>query len=316
METRAGYVVVGGFVITLIVLLIVAALWVARVQLAGEEDFYDIYFTGSVTGLVQGSAVRYNGIPVGRITRIELDPLDPKRVRVTIEITSQTEIRNDVTAEMAYQGLTGGAFIELSGGTAGAPRLEAKNGERYPVIPSTQSTLQKVVDNAPEILSKAAEAITRLNELLDDKNRKAVADTLSHVEQVTGAVAAKSDDIAMLLDNVAAASQDLRTTIKSANETVASLHEILGPGSDLRDAVKKLDTLAGRLNDASAHLDALIQENRPPIHEFAQRGLGQVEDLLSDARNLVAQLTRLSQSLERDPSRLLYGDRRQGYQPK
>lgn len=316
METRAGYVVVGGFVVTLVVLLIVAALWVARVQLAGEEDYYDIYFNGSVTGLVQGSAVRYNGIPVGRIKRIELDPLDPKRVRVTIEITSETEIKDDVTAQMAYQGLTGGAFIELSGGTAGAPRLEAKAGERYPVIPSTESPLQKFVDNAPEVLNRAMEAISRLNELLSEQNRKAITDTLSHVEQVTGTVAAHSDDIRAVLENAAAASKDLRTTIQSANETVDSLHEILGPGSDLRDAVKKLDALAGRLNDAGGHLDALIQENRPPIHEFAQHGLGQVEELLADARVLVAQLTRLAQSLERDPSRLLYGDRRQGYQPK
>jgi phospholipid/cholesterol/gamma-HCH transport system substrate-binding protein len=316
METRASYVVVGGFVITLVITLIVAAFWVARVQLAGQETYYDIYFVGSVTGLVQGAAVRYNGIPVGRITKIELDPLDPQRVRVTVEITSTTEIKTDVTAELSYQGLTGGAFIELSGGTAQAPPLVAKNGERYPVILSKQSTLQKFVDNAPEVLNKVVEVTTHLNQILDEQNRKALADTLAHIEQVTGAVASRSDDITQLLDNLAVASKDLNGTIDAATATINSAHEVVAPGSDLRDALHKLDILAGRLDDAGGHLDALIQENRPSIHEFATRGLGQVEDLLSDARVLVAQLTRVAQSLERDPSRLLYGDRRQGYQPK
>jgi phospholipid/cholesterol/gamma-HCH transport system substrate-binding protein len=316
METRAGYVVVGGFVVALVVAVLVAALWVARVQLAGQEDLYDIYFTGSVTGLVQGGAVRYNGIPVGRISKIELDPLDPQRVRVTVEINSQTSIKADVSAEMSLQGLTGGAFIELSGGTAQSPLLEAKAGERYPVIPSKQSTLQRVVDNAPEILNKAMEVATHLNELLNEQNRKAVADTLANVQDITGAIADRSDDITAVLQNAAAASKELKATIENANQTVASLRDLLGPGSDLRDAVKRIDTLAARLADAGGHLDALIQENRPPIREFTQHGLSQVEELLSDARTLVAQLTRLSQSLERDPARLLYGDRHQGYQPK
>lgn len=320
METRAGYVAVGSFVVVLLIMLIVGALWVARIQLSGQENYYDIYFRGSVTGLVNGSAVRYNGIPVGRITKIELDPLDPQRVRVTIEVSGETQIKSDVTAEISYQGLTGGAFIQLSGGSLQAKLLEARSGERYPVIPSKESTVQKIVESAPEVLNKAMEVATHLDELLNEQNRKAVGDTLQNVERVTGTVAAQSDDIKKAIQDGAAAATELRAMIVEADRTVAelrnSIHDILGPGSDLRAAIKNIDGLTVRLNAAADHVDAMVQENRAPLHEFSQHGLTEIEQLVTDARAMVTQLTRLGQSIERDPSRLLYGDRRQGYQPK
>lgn len=320
METRAGYVAVGAFVVVLLVTLIVGALWVARIQLSGQENLYDVYFTGSVTGLVDGSAVRYNGIPVGRITKIELDPLDPQRVRVTIEVNGETQIKSDVTAEISYQGLTGGAFIQLSGGSLQAKLLEARPGERYPVIPSKESTVQKIVNSAPEVLNKAMEVATHLDELLNEQNRKSVADTLQNVEHVTGALAAESDDIKKLIQDGSAAAVELRATIAEADKTVvelhSSVHEILGPGGDLRVTIKDIDGLTMRLADVTGHLDSMVQENRPPLHEFTQHGLTEVEELVTDARAMVAQLTRLGQSIERDPARFLYGDRRQGYQPK
>jgi phospholipid/cholesterol/gamma-HCH transport system substrate-binding protein len=141
METRAPYVVVGGFVVVLVAGLVVAVLWFAQVQYREQLSYYDIYFTGSVTGLTPGSTVRYNRIPVGRVGEIKLDPVDPNQVRVTVELQGGTAIKSDTVAALELQGLAGGAFVNLTGGTREAPPLSRQPGERYPVIASRPSGL-------------------------------------------------------------------------------------------------------------------------------------------------------------------------------
>ena len=76
METRAHYVAVGSFVLAIVFLAFVAILWLGRVEFSRQYAYYDIYFTGAVTGLSQGSPVEYNGIRVGRVVEIRLDPLN------------------------------------------------------------------------------------------------------------------------------------------------------------------------------------------------------------------------------------------------
>src|ERR1700732_3060342 len=84
METRADYVAVGAFVLVILVGVLIAVLWLARVEFNRDFAFYDIYFSNSVAGLASGSAVSYNGIRVGRVTELRIDPQDLKRVRATI----------------------------------------------------------------------------------------------------------------------------------------------------------------------------------------------------------------------------------------
>ncbi|HKW54755.1 MAG TPA: MlaD family protein, partial [Stellaceae bacterium] len=155
METRANYVAVGAFVLLLLAGAVVALLWLARGQFNRESTYYDIYFSGSVTGLAQGSAVRYNGIQIGRVVEIRIDPQNTSQVRATIEVDQAAAvIKSDVVASLEVQGLTGAAFIEITGGSQGAPPLQRREGERYPVIASRPSGLQQVVTSAPEALAR------------------------------------------------------------------------------------------------------------------------------------------------------------------
>jgi phospholipid/cholesterol/gamma-HCH transport system substrate-binding protein len=316
METRANYVLVGAFVLVLLAGLLVAGLWFARVQFNQQSTFYDIYFNGSVTGLTDGSAVRYNGIPVGRVTSIQLDPENPQRVRVTVQLSASTVVRSDAVASLEVQGITGGAFIEIAGGGNEAPPLERHEGQRYPVIVSTQSGLQRVVAGAPELLSRVIELSDRLALLLDDHNRAALAETLDNVRRLTAVAAGHAGDIDSALGDGAAAIRDLRVTLATANQALAELKQLLGPDGQMRTTVKSVDEGARKLAELTRHLDTIVQENRAPLRDFTQRGLSEVQQLLADARVLVNQLTRIADTVERDPARFLYGDRREGYQPR
>lgn len=316
METRAHYVVVGGFVLTVLALLVIAVLWLARVQFNQQSVFYDIYFVGSVTGLSQGSPVRYNGVPVGRVEQIQLDPQDPQRVRVTIEVNANTVIKSDAVASLEMQGLTGGAFIEITGGSRDAPPLERHEGQRYPVIASRPSGLQQVVTSAPEALARLVVLADRLNQILDERNQQAIAETLDNLRRATAAVAGRSAEIKGALDDGAAAVRDLRATIAKTGATMDQINALIGHGGSVGAALKSLEETSRRASDAVGHLDALIQENRQPLRDFSERGLDQMQQLLGDIRTLVAEMTRVTETLRRDPTRFLYGQDRGGYQPR
>jgi phospholipid/cholesterol/gamma-HCH transport system substrate-binding protein len=66
----------------------------------------------------------------------------------------------------------------------------------------------------------------------------------------------------------------------------------------------------------AADLDAIVVSSKPGLHDLTTNGVDQLTGLLSDARRLIASLDRVSTELERDPSRLLYGEPRGGYTPK
>jgi phospholipid/cholesterol/gamma-HCH transport system substrate-binding protein len=308
METRANYVAVGAFVLAMLVAVVVAVAWLGATSFNRDFAHYDIYFEGSVTGLAQGSAVLYNGIQVGRVIEIRLNPKNLEQVRVTIEVDPTLQIKSDAAAVLQIQGLTGAAFIDISGGSQSALALPLQDGERYPVIASRQSGLQKVVTSAPEVLNRLIDVADRLAQIFDDKNRAALAETLQNVRQLTAVAAAHSADIDSALADGAVAAHELRGT-------AAELRVLFGQGDaanmfvTLSDTAKKLDHLAD-------HIDGLVQENRPNLRDFSQNGLSQLSQLLVDARALVANLNRITDEIERDPPRFLFGDRREGYQPR
>jgi phospholipid/cholesterol/gamma-HCH transport system substrate-binding protein len=317
METRANYIAVGAFVLVMLIGVLVAALWIAGIEFNRERTFYDIYFTGSVTGLSRGSEVSYNGIRIGRVEEIRIDPQNLGRVRVTIELDQSALIKTDAVASLEVQGLTGTAYIEISGGSQNAPLLEAAAGQRYPVIASRPSGLQQVFASAPEVLARLSEVADKLSDILDKRNRAAIAETLDNIRRVTGAAAAHADDLGNAMNDTAAAMRDLHSTLDNANATLADLRQLVGSQGAARGALQSIDQASRRLDKLASDLDGVVQDTRLPLRDFSQRGLPQLSQLLIDARTLVAELTRLTEQIERNPSQLILGgDRRKGYEPQ
>ena len=311
METRANYVAVGAFVLLLLAGAVVALLWLARGQFNRESTYYDIYFTGSVTGLAQGSAVRYNGIQIGRVVEIRIDPQNTSQVRATIEVDqAATVIKSDAVASLEVQGLTGYPFIEITGGSQEAPALQRREGERYPVIASKPSGLQQVVTSAPEALARLIEVADRLALLFDEKNRVALSETLENLRRVSAVAAARAGDVDSTLGDAAAAMRELRGT-------VVDLHQLVAKGGEGRDMLASIDSASRKLDRLVDHLDAMVQENRQPLRDFSQNSLNQVSQVLVEARAVIANINRITDDIQRDPTRFLFGgERREGYQPR
>jgi phospholipid/cholesterol/gamma-HCH transport system substrate-binding protein len=316
METRAPYVLVGAFVVVLIAGLAAAMLWFAQVQFGEQLSYYDIYFTGSVTGLTPGSTVRYNGIPVGRVAEIKLDPVDPNRVRATVELQGGTAVKSDTVASLELQGLAGGTFVNLTGGTREASTLTRQAGERYPVIASRQSGLQRVVTSAPEVLARVIALSDQLGEMLNENNREAFGATLDNLRRITAAAANHSDEIDSAIADGAQTLHGLRATLDSATAILTALKGLVAPQGGMDETLRSVNETARRFADLAQRLDKLVADNEPQLHDFTRGGFSELQQLVQQSQQLVAQLGRIADSIERDPARFLYGDRRQGYQPK
>jgi phospholipid/cholesterol/gamma-HCH transport system substrate-binding protein len=313
VETRANYVAVGAFVVAMVVLAFVAVLWLARGALTTEVAHYDIYFEGPVTGLRGGGEVDYNGVPVGKVTDVRIDPANVELIRVTVGIDADVAIKTDVRASVETNILSGVSYVLLVGGTKQALLLSAKSGERYPVIPAHRSHLASVTARAPQLLEQLSEATRRLNDLLDEKNRRTFAESLDNLQVFTNALAERKKDIAELTANANAAAAGLAALLGDVQRSYAGPD---GLGNRLTNAVADFDHVAKNLTDTTRQLQQTLHDVQPGLRTFSQRTLGDVGSLVGEARQLVSGLNRVADQLERDPSRVLFGDRREGYRPK
>jgi phospholipid/cholesterol/gamma-HCH transport system substrate-binding protein len=163
----------------------------------------------------------------------------------------------------------------------------------YPVIRSRPSTLQQLEQSAPQLLVKINRIADRLNDLLSDKNRQAFSSTLSNLREVTGDFAKHSSQFDSILKNLNTASTGLNTDL-------SDLHTVM---LSAQVTTQKVDKLAQDVDRLSGDIDAQVNGAR-------------IDQVLAQTREMLKSLTRLSDELEREPSRILYGDRRKGYTPQ
>lgn len=299
METKANYVAVGTFVLACLFGLIVALLWLWGFQYAKAYAYYQTHFSGSVTGLGNGTLVRYNGIQVGRVSKVDFDPNDPKRVLVTLEINPDVPIHTDSIASIASEGLTGGSYVEIDGGTKSSPVLPRTMFGTPPEIHSKPSTLQELEQSAPQVLAKVSRIADRLNDVLSARNRQSFAQILSNLRDVTAVLARHSTDFDKILKNLATASSGINTDVSDLHTDLADVHTLLGH-ADV--TIAKVNHLSDDVDKLSGDIDSEVKGAR-------------IDQLLGETREMVRSLTQLSNEIEREPTRLIYGDRRKGYTP-
>jgi phospholipid/cholesterol/gamma-HCH transport system substrate-binding protein len=340
METRASYLLVGTFVLTFVAGLVVFVIWLAKFQFDTEFARFDIYFKGSVTGLSQAAPVRYSGVRIGEVIDISLLPDRPDEVRVTIETDSKTPVRADTVATLELEGLTGGLAILLIGKAPDAPPLEAGPGQRYPVIASEASTLQQVIQGAPELVQKVDLLLARANDLLNAENRVSLSNSLANIDVFTATLKDHSGEIGALIvdagatmENVRKATANLEVLAGNLNKdadqlvtrvdtTLASIdgmatgitQSVEDTTVDARALIGDLRGTAQSLRKTSDEVHAMIAENREPLSDFTATGLTEFTGLLIEMRDLVVALNRVTTELQRDPARFLFGDRQQGYE--
>jgi phospholipid/cholesterol/gamma-HCH transport system substrate-binding protein len=115
METRAPYALVGLLVIVAIGTVFGFVYWLNNAGGLGKRTVYEIRFENTVSGLLKGAGVLFNGIRVGEVVDLQLSPDDPRRITATVAVAAGTPIRSDTHVTLDFQGLTGVPVIALEG---------------------------------------------------------------------------------------------------------------------------------------------------------------------------------------------------------
>ena len=186
MEIRARYIQVGAFTLATIVAGFVFVYWLNNASGLRDRMLYRVRFETPVAGLLGGSAVLFNGIRVGEVTGLQLNPNSPREVTVTIAIEPSTPVRADTHVDIDFQGLAGAPVIALKGGDPASPPLATGAGE--PPLLVADST-------AGQSLTQAArEALRRLNGIMTE-NAEPLHTTIANLNTFSAALARNSDKL-------------------------------------------------------------------------------------------------------------------------
>lgn len=293
-----NYALVGAFVLALGAALIAAALWLAAG--GASRQAYEMYLAlvdESVAGLNLNAPVKYNGVDVGKVKDIQLDPAKPERVRLMFAIERGTPIKEDTVAVLKTQGLTGIAYVELGGGTRDSPLLRAAPPERYPVIRTKASLAARLENVLTNVLAKLDSTSGNIDALLSVENRRAFSSALADIAVVSRTLAARKDALDATVTSAA------RTFDNSAKLTV-QLGPVIERIGRSADAVEQLGT-AGSL--ASADAGKTVTAVGAEVQRISTDTLPQLQQLLGELSVLAGSLRRLTQQTERNPSSLIFG---------
>lgn len=293
-----NYAVVGAFVLVLGGALIAGVLWLASG--GAFQTKYDMYLAieeESVSGLNLNAPVKYNGVEVGKVKSIQLDPQNPEHVRLIFAIERGTPIKEDTVAVLKTQGLTGIAYVELGGGSRDAPTLHATSPEQYPMIRTKPSLSARLENVLTSVLAKLDRTSSNIDAILSDENRLAFKNALADIAVVSRTFAARRDTLDKSITSAS------RTLDNSARVT-AELGPVIARIGRSADAVEKmgLETAA-----ASNSAGKTINSVGADVQRFSAETLPELERLLGELNVLSASLRRLSEQTERNPNSLLFG---------
>lgn len=312
METRANHVLIGAFVLAVGAAALLFALWAGKYQSDSAWRDYIVVFGEAVTGLSVGGTVQYNGIKVGEVRDLSLDPTDPGKVIARVRLDSDTPVKTDTVAKMALTGLTGVSVIQLSGGSPEAPLLAPGPNNEPAVIVAEESAMQRLMASSEDIATTASEILVRLRRVLSEENMARVGRIIVDIEQVTGALGDQGEEMGALV-------VDARAAVTSFQQTMANADAMLNNIDDTVDVmdralVNRLPKLAASLEHSLVALESLtttaddvLGENREALSNFGSEGLGQIGPALIELRALLRELAQLTDKIENDPARFLLG---------
>jgi phospholipid/cholesterol/gamma-HCH transport system substrate-binding protein len=264
METKANYVLIGTATVIGVALIMLFAMWIAGGQFNRGYNEYDVVFDDPVRGLTEGGEVRFNGIKVGEVEDLRIDPDNTNRVIARIRVDDEVPVREDTEAQLEPIGLTGVTLIQLTAGSPTSELLRRGLGGPVPRIQGRGSQIDEIVARGEEIALRASEAMAAVRDLLTEENIQRVTDILTNLETVSQQLAAQNSvvtqsgeaaqEIAVLARQMQTDLAELDTAITEINDaaSVASgetLPELALAAEEIRRAASGISRVANNLEE-------------------------------------------------------------------
>ena len=300
MYERTNYLAVGVFVLLGTVALLVVGFWVAEVGQTVPTTRYTVIFQRDVNGLSEGGPVRYMGVDVGQVASIQLSHAQGTAIKVEIDVASSTPVDSGTYASLAYQGITGVAFINLAADPGEHRQLAVPAGQNYPIIPTRDVGIAAILNSGTDVLARVNSILDAADLLLGEQNRSATTQILQNLEQITAALAEERDALSDIPVRVNESLDKLQATLDLAGDITTEVRP------DLVATVRNLRHTTDSLANSTGRVEQWLVQNDAAIDSFLSGGVGETAALMTDTRAAMRELEKLGTKLRSDPSYIIY----------
>ncbi len=296
MERDAHYATVGIVTVLLLVGLAVFTIWLARLQFTKDYDVYDIVFYGPVRGLSEGGEVHFNGIRVGEVTDLNLDPKKADQVVARVRLNGTTPVRVTSRAQLEPQGITGLNYIQITAGDPESALLKSQYAENVvPVIQSQASPLAELLTGSGTVLQQTVDALNRVNRIMSDENIRSFSTSVRNVEALTAELEARKGMF-----------KQLEEAITSANAAVAEYQQLGADArqivnTDGRAALENINKASDEARQAIASINRSASGLEAPLGEFGSTTVPQINDAVRQLNQATRSLEDLIENVRRSP---------------
>jgi phospholipid/cholesterol/gamma-HCH transport system substrate-binding protein len=298
VDDKVNYTLVGAFVLLLGAALVAGVLWLAAGAQGGKRyGTYQSTMRESVAGLSVDAPVKYMGVDVGKVREISIDPANSSQVRLIFLIEQSTPIKTDTEAVLKTQGLTGIAYIELSGGTADSPPLRASEGNDIPTIASRPSLSTRLESVLTTVLASMDRMSSSLNATFDADTRATLKQMMRDTATLIHTLATQQ---AALADTISDTARTARNTARASEHLGSTIDRV----AKAADSIERMATSVGAAGERAARS---VEAAAGGIQETRMDTSPALAQLLDELNRLATSLQRLSDQTERNPNSLLMG---------
>lgn len=301
---KSNYATAGAFVIVLSAVFIWGILWISAGGAPQKFDYYLTYMTDSVSGLNVDAPLKYRGVDVGKVKKIEIDPKNPERIRLVLQVHEKTPISVDTVATLEIQGLTGIANINLSGGSADSPELVSTEGEEYPVIKSRTSLFARLDASMSDLLENLTETSTNINRMFSGENGSNVTRSIENVAVFTDNLAAQSAHLDSIIAHL---NQTLKNTEAASGELPGLMVQFSQTAQAVSRMAEEIRNVGEHLATASGSIELTVEATGEDLLQFTGTALPDLAATAAELRVASENLRRASEILAENPSVLVYG---------
>ncbi|MEA3491261.1 MAG: MlaD family protein [Campylobacterota bacterium] len=300
MYSKVNYTIIGIFVILFTAGMIFFAFWLGNTSFKQDHDLYMLRMKDSVSGLSKDSGVKLKGVDVGTVSDIRVNPKNIEEVEIILKINRGIPIKEDMRGVISMFGLTGLSYIEITGGTNSAKRLQSVDGE-IPLLKAGRSFLGNLEERFEKLSIKFITILERGEKLLSDDNLKNFSALLDNTNRLALKGVGVEDKMISALDEAEVTLKEFRVSFaklsKDYDRLAVDLHK------DIKPSMKKFDRMTESINSLVTQMEKTVNRGDYNMDKI-------MKPTVNDMRDLTAQLSALTRELRRSPSDILYKSRK------
>lgn len=297
--------------VSLLLLIAVLAVFIVP-KLQEEGDTYFINFREmSVNGVNEGSDVKYQGVRIGRVDRMDVNPEDLSSILVYVSIKKGFPVKKDMRAKLQYAGITGLRFVEISGGRTESESLQ----------PGGEILMGKGLgEKAEDIVLNVDSVVDAINDVLNPQNREKISGLLTNIEKSSAVLSRilgkREKNLENLFKNIEQSTVGLKNISQDFNKftrQLSSLAEEIKFKEIAEDSNRMIRNISDRFSprefgEVIKNFNTFVKTSTSSIRKIESSFFnleGELNKTLVSLRESMENIAKFTRDLREDPTMLI-----------